>query len=105
VTDYIHSGCFSDGDPGGRLLLRASSDLSPLNPSICCSWCLGQDPGYTYCGVEIGAECWYDVSVQSALTSLPDGECNSVCSGDLNMLCGGHGGLTLYRSSTLEPTA
>jgi WSC domain len=75
-----------------------------MTVEICSAFCGTR--GYTYFGVEYGTECYCGNTLLASSTVATDGRCNMACPGKAAEVCGGPGGLSLYKAVTLpSPTA
>ena len=53
--------------------------------------------GYEYAGVEWGVECYCSETFkQPEAISLSDNLCNTPCSGDRSIMCGGYNAISIY---------
>ncbi|CAN0179533.1 unnamed protein product [Ascophyllum nodosum] len=88
--DRYYVGCFSSGS--GTLFERVLEDETSMTPLICVTECDAQ--GEKYAALENGSECWCGSPVDYSIYG--DGTCNSACTGDPSLMCGGDGSLSLY---------
>ncbi|XP_075034854.1 kremen protein 2 isoform X2 [Mixophyes fleayi] len=87
-------GCFLDfGSPPA--LSGASGTSAKLTIQTCIRYCRGE--GYQYAGVEAGYACFCgSPSDVDALQMVSSSQCDQVCFGRTNQLCGGDGKLSVY---------
>jgi len=92
---WTSQGCWQDG-PNGRIMSTYQApDNSQLTPQSCAGLC--DSLGYSISGTEYYRQCFcsnaiYNGGVQSSDTS----HCNTPCSGNSSVNCGGPGYLTIY---------
>ncbi|KAF1964882.1 copper radical oxidase [Bimuria novae-zelandiae CBS 107.79] len=106
-TNWKYEGCIRDDAPGGLRALPYQLILDNTNSANnCISKCSAF--GYTKGGMEYGNECYCgdlgDIQTAQA-TSVPESDCNFVCSGDPTTICGGPRRLSLYTWTGPNPAA
>lgn len=104
---YTYVGCYVDTygpNPGNRVLNGPNITSSSLTYQTCATFC----SGFEYFGLESGNFC--ECSNFLAPTTpnppalpVPDLLCNVACSGDLNLVCGAVGLITVFRAPGFDP--
>src|SRR5690348_8580350 len=93
----------SERDLGGMVILEEGR----ITPSFCESVC-GARHQYKYFGLQYGMECWCGNSYGKYGKIDPEGTtpqtgCNSICSGDPSLKCGGENLNSVYEITTQYP--
>ncbi|KAG7044981.1 WSC domain-containing protein [Colletotrichum scovillei] len=93
VTGWEYLGCFKDsavrtldGDPSIYFTGSMSNEK-------CIAHCGSM--GFQLAGTEYGKECWCGTAFQLAVR-IPEEQCNEVCDGKSNDICGGDWAVTVY---------
>ncbi|KAK2005862.1 WSC-domain-containing protein [Colletotrichum eremochloae] len=96
---YKDPVCLFDA-PGSRVLTGGSSeDQSGMTVEKCIAQAAAD--GWRYAGVEFGRECfWGDVQVNPERSNQAD--CNTVCAGNPDQVCGGGNRILVYENSNLH---
>ncbi|KAB5571716.1 WSC domain-containing protein [Coniochaeta sp. 2T2.1] len=84
-----HLGCFSDrSDPRALpVLVPLGGDRPALNRGLCVGRCI--EYGYRYAGLENGGDCYCGDDLPPPSTSVPEGECSTLCPDtSSNQTCG-----------------
>ncbi|KAE9379342.1 WSC-domain-containing protein [Stipitochalara longipes BDJ] len=102
VGGYGYVGCQTDAGVGDRTLSSTSFTDTSMTVEVCSSFCGAR--GYTYFGVEYSTECYCGNTLGTSTTAT-DGRCNMACGGSATEICGGPGGLSLYKFSAALPSA
>lgn len=58
----------------------------------CANLCMN----YTFLGLEYGSQCWCSNSIQNGAFPVEDGQCNMVCTGNAQQICGSEKSLSVY---------
>ncbi|ORX34643.1 glycosyl hydrolase family 71-domain-containing protein [Kockovaella imperatae] len=91
-SEWYVLGCAVDS--ATRILTGASKlTEQALTVDDCLTWC--EDQGFSFAGVEYGAQCFCGNSVPTAIT-YNDTLCSMPCTGDATEMCGGEWGLDLF---------
>lgn len=94
---YKYLGCAQDANGRSRTLDGASRASDDMTIESCLDFC--DDKGFRYAGLEYKRECWCgnDVADDRAPVTGILGVCEMPCQGDDSQICGGSGGLSLYK--------
>jgi hypothetical protein len=84
---YGYIGCFKENNPGRQLAAAAYSDTKNNTNDHCTTTCLGL--GYIFAGTQYSHECWCGNAIP--IQKDDDKNCNSLCTGNTNQICGGDG--------------
>ncbi|KAI1203068.1 WSC domain-containing protein [Nemania serpens] len=92
-------GCWQDG-PNGRIMPTYSApDNDELTPQSCAGLC--DSLGYIISGTEYYRQCFCSNAIYNGgVKGTDDTNCNTPCSGDSDVNCGGAGYLTIYSKGT-----
>ncbi|KAI1166949.1 WSC domain-containing protein [Nemania serpens] len=98
---WTAQGCWQDG-PNGRIMPTYNApDNDALTPQSCAELCDSLD--YTISGTEYYRQCFCsDAIYNGGVKGTDDIACNTPCSGDSEVNCGGAGYLTVYSKGTPE---
>jgi hypothetical protein len=102
VGGYAYVGCQTDAGVNARTLGSTSFTDTAMTLETCAAFCGAR--GYSYFGTEYATECYCDNAVLASSTLATDGRCNMNCAGSATEVCGGPGGLSLYKLSALPST-
>jgi hypothetical protein len=102
VGGYAYVGCQTDAGVNARTLSSTSFTDTAMTLEICAAFCGAR--GYTYFGAEYATECYCGNTVLTSSTVATDGRCNMNCAGSSTEVCGGPGGLSLYKLSAVPST-
>jgi hypothetical protein len=102
VGGYAYVGCQTDAGVNDRTLSSTSFTDTAMTLEICAAFCGAR--GYTYFGAEYATECYCGNTVLPSSTVATDGRCNMNCAGSVTEVCGGPGGLSLYKLSAVPST-
>ncbi|KAF4304114.1 wsc-domain-containing protein [Botryosphaeria dothidea] len=91
VGSYSLLGCYSEAT-SGRALSAKSTSKTDMTVENCASFCAG----YTYFGVEYGAECYCGNTVACSSVSSLATNCTMTCAGNSTEYCGNGGYLNMY---------
>lgn len=95
--NFTYQGCFSDqGNP--RTLGAYSISQGSNTVEACAQLCSSK--GYSWAGVEYGAECYCGNAGTGAASLKSDTECSKPCAGNAKQNCGGGFALQVYRQNT-----
>lgn len=94
-SGWSYLGCVAEPSGGARVL---STKITASSPSMTQETCLASciNAGYSFAGLEFGAECWCGNNPVTNLSVLPDTSCNKACGGDSSEKCGGSYILSLF---------
>jgi hypothetical protein len=90
---YEYLGCSTEGT-GGRALTDGFLASAAMTTQMCQSYCTGL--GLSLSGVEYSSEC-YCGNILSNGAALGSTNCNMICPGDENQICGGPGALSVFK--------
>ncbi|KAI0396221.1 copper radical oxidase [Xylariaceae sp. FL0594] len=92
---WTSQGCWQDG-PNGRIMgTYQAPDNSQLTPQSCAALCDSKD--YSISGTEYYRQCFCSNAIYNGGVPGNDtSHCNTPCSGDSSVNCGGPGYLTIY---------
>ncbi|KAI0413370.1 WSC domain-containing protein [Xylaria grammica] len=98
-TGWTSQGCWQDG-PNGRIMpTYQAPDNDQLTPQSCAGVCDGL--GYIISGTEYYRQCFCSNAIYNGGAKGPDTtNCNTPCSGNSSVNCGGAGYLTIYSKGT-----
>lgn len=102
--NYQYVGCMTDVGAANRTLFWQSILTSTNDAQTCLTACAAY--GYNAAGMEYGDECYCgDVGdpAKVGATLVPDAQCNIVCSGNPQTICGGNNLLSYYTWTTGTP--
>jgi hypothetical protein len=86
-------GCYTDSL--GERTLEFPANVEGINSaSRCAASC--QQAGYSYAGLEYGAECYCGSSLRCPSAPTAASACNMVCNGNAGELCGGPNAMNVY---------
>ena len=86
-------GCYTDSL--GERTLEFPANVEGINSaSRCAAAC--QQAGYSYAGLEYGAECYCGSSLRCPSAPTAASACNMVCNGNAGELCGGPNAMNVY---------
>lgn len=87
-------GCYADSTSSRTLERRVSVPGGDANANIdtCTATCT--DQGFSYAGLEYGAECWCGNALADSASSSMG--CDMPCKGDTHSFCGGRDALNIY---------
>ncbi|KAI0966839.1 WSC domain-containing protein [Xylaria arbuscula] len=96
---WTSQGCWQDG-PNGRIMpTYQAPDNDQLTLQSCAALCNGM--GYTISGTEYYRQCFCGNAIYNGGVKGPDTtNCNTPCSGNSAVNCGGPGYLTIYSKGT-----
>ncbi|KAI4602761.1 hypothetical protein KJ359_007979 [Pestalotiopsis sp. 9143b] len=99
---WTSQGCWQDG-PNGRIIpTYQDPDNQMLTPQSCAQTCFSK--GYNVSGTEYYAQCFCGNAIYNGGKASPDQtKCNTPCSGDGKLMCGGAGYLSII-SNGAPPT-
>lgn len=101
VGNFQYMGCANDST-ASRALPEASTNSNTMTTASCQNFCTTGKNNYLYSGLEHGGECFCGTDLRSF--SQPGlGKCNTACSGNSTEICGGAGGLSLWRNTQYKP--
>lgn len=92
-------GCYNEG-PNGRALPDFFFEDDVL---MTIDKCVGLCPNYTFLGLEYGVQCWCSNSIQNGAFPVDNGQCDTVCAGNAQQICGSDDTLSLYMSPPPPP--
>ena len=96
---YTYLGCYSDTQPGGRLLPDQQYADANNNNGRCQTACQGK--GTVFAGTEYQTECYCGNTPPPDTYKAAEVQCNFACSGDGTQNCGGPGGyINIYYDAT-----
>ncbi|KAI1820790.1 WSC domain-containing protein [Xylaria intraflava] len=98
-TGWTSQGCWQDG-PNGRILpTYQAPDNNQLTPQSCAQLC--SNMGYIISGTEYYMQCFCGNAIYNGgVRGTDDTKCNTPCTGDGSVNCGGPGYLTIYSKGT-----
>ncbi|KAK0125112.1 hypothetical protein ONS96_008978 [Cadophora gregata f. sp. sojae] len=103
VSDYVKSGCYSEGSMGRSLAWRQDQVVAAtMTVEGCLKAC--KAGGYSFAGLEFASECYCGVVLGNGTLPLDSSKCDMPCNGDSTKTCGGRGTLDLYVAKDLEST-
>ncbi|KAI0909694.1 WSC domain-containing protein [Ustulina deusta] len=96
---WTSQGCWQDG-PNGRIITAYQApDNDQLTPQSCAALC--NSMGYIISGTEYYRQCFCGNAIYNGGVQGPDDtKCNTPCSGNGDVNCGGAGYLTIYSKGT-----
>ncbi|KAK7018349.1 WSC domain-containing protein [Favolaschia claudopus] len=94
IGNWTSLGCYSDNVNGLRSLPNGLAVAAPFSLEGCTSACF--DAGYPFSGSEYADECYCGTSIASGAAQTPTTDCNMLCAGNSQELCGGPNRLSLY---------
>jgi curli biogenesis system outer membrane secretion channel CsgG len=96
VGGHQYIGCYKDqGDPNGvagRDLLGLITSSSSMTTELCVSFC--KTNGFSYAGTQYGSYCFCGNTYGKSGTA---NNCNMVCTGNQNQICGGIWSNNIYQ--------
>ncbi|PCD38152.1 hypothetical protein AU210_006635 [Fusarium oxysporum f. sp. radicis-cucumerinum] len=103
IAGYKPNGCYTDNSSKGRALTWPMDiDGSQMTPTSCLTACA--DQGFPFAGLEYGGECYCGNVLANDTVKADVGDCNVPCNGDKTLLCGGPSRLSVYSSTTGQPS-
>lgn len=94
--NFTYQGCFADqGSP--RTLGAYSVSQGTNTVEACAQLCSSK--GYSWAGVEYGAECYCNNAGTGEASLKSDTECSKPCAGNAKQNCGGGMALQVYRNT------
>ncbi|KAG8999266.1 hypothetical protein FRB90_012118 [Tulasnella sp. 427] len=98
-SGWSYLGCVAEPSGGARVLTTKITDSSPsMTQETCLNSCI--NAGYSFAGLEFGAECWCGNNPTANLNVLPDTSCSTSCGGNSGEKCGGTYTLALFGKSS-----
>ncbi|KAJ2982466.1 hypothetical protein NUW58_g6433 [Xylaria curta] len=96
---WTAQGCWQDG-PNGRIMPTYNApDNDALTPQSCAALC--DERGYTISGTEYYRQCFCSNAIYNGgVKGTDETKCNTPCSGNPDVNCGGAGYLTIYSKGT-----
>jgi hypothetical protein len=95
VTETTYAGCWTEVE-GVRALSGASGfSATAMTTAGCGTYCLNS--GFTWFGLEYGAECYCGGALSVNSTSALEADCNMACTGAATEVCGGSNRLSVYQ--------
>lgn len=96
---WTSQGCWQDG-PNGRIMPTYSTpDNDDLTPQSCAALC--DSLNYTISGTEYYSQCFCSNAIYNGGVKGTDNtKCNTPCTGNSDVNCGGAGYLTIYSKGT-----
>lgn len=85
-------GCYNEG-PNGRALPDFFFEDDVL---MTIDKCVGLCPNYTFLGLEYGTQCWCSNSIQNGAFPVDNGQCDTVCAGNAQQICGSDDTLSIF---------
>lgn len=103
-TDAIgnyYLGCY-ENSRNKRVFNGSIQYFSANTPEFCSNYCYKN--GYPYSGVSQKSECYcgFYGPDSARFPRLEDEQCNAICSGDVNQLCGGTSKMAIFSSGLEE---
>ncbi|CAG7848507.1 WSC domain-containing protein ARB_07867 {ECO:0000305} Flags: Precursor [Serendipita indica DSM 11827] len=98
---WVYQGCYSDL-PATRTLAFTANVNGLASPQICADTCYRL--GYSYAAVEWQVECYCGNEILNGATKQSEEGCNSICSADQWLFCGGAFRISLYKFEGVVPT-
>ncbi|KAL2141040.1 hypothetical protein VTI28DRAFT_2930 [Corynascus sepedonium] len=103
VNDYVHLGCYAEGNTGRALTYDAGLPGGDMTVAKCTAACRAAN--YILAGVEYGGECFCGNTIANGGAPATSG-CSMVCNGDSSEFCGGPDRLNVYSyQNQYEPSA
>ncbi|KAG6354981.1 hypothetical protein INS49_004062 [Diaporthe citri] len=65
--------------------------------------CAGLCTNYTFLGLEYGSQCWCSNAIQNGAFPVDNGQCDTVCAGNAQQICGSDNTLSVYLSPPPPP--
>jgi hypothetical protein len=96
VAPYDLKGCFIDSSTARGLSSFVYTSATNMTVEICVGKCSGK--GYSFAGVEYGAECYCGNTLASTSTPAPLSDCNMFCNGNTKEFCGSSKRMLVYSS-------
>ncbi|KAL2199244.1 glyoxal oxidase like protein [Corynascus similis CBS 632.67] len=93
VNDYVHLGCYAEGNTGRALTYDAGVPGGDMTVAKCTAACRAAN--YILAGVEYGGECFCGNTIANGGAPATSG-CSMVCNGDSSEFCGGPDRLNVY---------
>ncbi|XP_038066020.1 proto-oncogene tyrosine-protein kinase receptor Ret-like isoform X2 [Patiria miniata] len=90
-------GCFGDAE-NRSLSVGPALDHNEQSVELCFRNCL-EPTEYKYAGMEYGHECWCGNEDYDKHGQAPDSDCQDLCTGNSDQICGGDWLLSVYRVS------
>ncbi|KAK0736199.1 WSC domain-containing protein [Apiosordaria backusii] len=94
ISGYEYKGCYTDNVPQ-RVLGGITVTQQDMTLEKCAATCGAG--GYSFFGVEYGAECYCGTTLDAASTKVSEGDCSMTCMGDHSQQCGGPNRLNIYQ--------
>ena len=102
LKEGFEGQCLRDNNPDLQVLTLLKESSDDMTLTKCWEACFsGEDP-FTYMGVENGRDC-YCSNELNAVKVVPANECDMVCSGDSNEICGGKDRVNVYTMKGTSP--
>ncbi|KAL5334298.1 hypothetical protein BJX70DRAFT_405543 [Aspergillus crustosus] len=102
IGSFTFSACLADSTDDQVLVADSDSSTTGMTPERCVE--LARDGAWRYAGVEYSSECYVGNTIHSS-DNDPKDDCDMVCSGNDNQLCGGRNRIQVYEdSSWKDPT-
>ncbi|KAJ7364627.1 copper radical oxidase-like protein, partial [Mycena albidolilacea] len=93
IGNWTSLGCHSDNVNGVRSLPNGIAVAAPFSLESCSAACFAA--GYPFAGAEYADECYCGTSIASG-AQTPTTDCNMLCAGNSQELCGGPNRLSMY---------
>ncbi|KAF2492456.1 WSC-domain-containing protein [Lophium mytilinum] len=97
---YDYSDCRSD-----NITIRTLTGLKWVNGAMTIELCASACAGFNYFGVEYSDECYCGNTLSYGSFATTDGRCNMNCAGNVNEICGGQKGMTMYKLHNLPSSS
>jgi hypothetical protein len=98
-TGWTYQGCWIDG-ANGRILDYQFNDNADNTIEGCIANCKAQNQNYTIAGLEYGVQCFCDTAIRNGGVNTTDSQCNFLCSGNSDEVCGAGNRLSIYSIGT-----
>lgn len=98
---YVYQGCYTDPSGSQRTLSGYSTSGAAMTQELCVSTCAAR--GYTFAGVEYARECYCSNVLGTVANGglgarAVEGDCNLVCTGNGDEICGGSSRIGVWMS-------
>ncbi|KAJ7720041.1 hypothetical protein B0H16DRAFT_1793954 [Mycena metata] len=94
IGNWTSLGCYSDNVNGVRSLPNGIAVAGPFSLEGCTAACFAA--GYPLSGSEYANQCFCGTTIGAGAASTPVTDCNMLCAGNSQELCGGPNRLSMY---------
>jgi hypothetical protein len=97
-STYAYQGCYTDTSAS-----RAFTGAAFTDSAMTVEMCAALTSAYQFFGVEYGVECYGGNTRSTTSTQAADSDCNMVCGGSSQEICGAGNRLSVYENSNYVP--